>query len=218
MKFYFQSLNKTGVLGVAGSNYLPISPSTWWIPDQTRRFCNYLDIYEAGKVGEGKYRFSGHKDPLEVYLLDGMFLAIKKQVFDKIKFDENLEGFHGYDTSLCLRTAIQFQNYFVPDILIKHFSQGKANTAWLLNTVHSYTEKEKIALQFDIDPKLEIKSYHLFLNHLRRFAPNWVFQMQHSLFYASQLSKNINSLKVWALWFYFQIRFFKKSLTNRLKC
>lgn|GEM_PF-793306 len=209
---YFNVLGNPGVLGIAGSNYLPISPSYWWIPDQTRRFCNYMDNNELGKVGEGKQRNSGHENPMPVFLLDGMFLAMKKEAFDKIKFDESLEGFHGYDTAICLRSAIQFQNYFVPDILIEHFSHGKPNSTWLLNTLDSYLVKEAILSQFDFDPKIEIKSYHLFLNHLRKFAPNWAFQMNQSLINAKKLSSKMNSFQVWFLWLWFQLRFLKSDL------
>lgn len=208
----FQSLDNPGVIGIAGSNYLPISPSYWWIPDPSRRFCNYLDNHESGKIGEGKLRFSGHTDPVQVYLLDGMFLAMKREVFRKIKFDENLEGFHGYDTSICLRTAIEFRNYFIPDILIEHFSPGKPNATWLLNTVNSYSQKERIASQDRIDSKLEVRSFHLFLNHLRKFGPTWSFQREQSMIYLKKLTAKFFSFRAWCIWFWYQFRFLKSAL------
>lgn len=209
---YFKKLKNPGVLGIAGSNYLPISPSYWWIPDPTRRFCNYMDNHESGKVGEGKFRFSGHTDPVQVFLLDGMFLAMKREVFKKVKFDENLEGFHGYDTSICLRTAIEFQNYFVPDILMEHFSPGRPNTTWLLNTVNSYSQLEKIPYLGKIDEKLEVKSYHLFLNHLRKFGPTWSFQREQSMIYLKKLSAKFFSYQAWFIWLWYQFRFLKSAL------
>lgn len=210
----FQLLNNPGVLGIAGSNYLPISPSYWWIPDPTRRFSNYMDNHESGKIGEGKHRNSGHSNPVPVFLLDGMFLGMKKEVFKKVKFDESLEGFHGYDTSICLRSAEKFQNYFIPDILIEHFSPGKPNTTWLLNTVKSYSQKEKIPYQNEIDSKLEIKSYHLFLNHLRKFGPTWSFQSKQSLIYLKKLNAKVFSFQSWFIWLWFELRFLKSALTR----
>jgi len=210
----FKSLVNPGVLGIAGSNYLPISPSYWWIPDAARRFCNYMDNHESGKVGEGKLRSSGHTIPISVFLLDGMFLAIEKSVFNKIKFDESLEGFHGYDTSICLRSAIEFQNYFIPDILIEHFSPGKPNATWLLNTVDSYSQKEIISKKDKIDRQLEIKSFHLFLNHLRKFAPSWAYQRKQSLTYLKKLSGEFVSIRAWCFWVWFELRFLKNSLTQ----
>jgi glycosyltransferase involved in cell wall biosynthesis len=210
----FKGLPNPGVLGVAGSNYLPISPSYWWIPDPKRRFCNYLDNHETGNIGEGKLRFSGHTDPVQVYLLDGMFLAIKKEVFKKVKFDESLEGFHGYDTSICLRSAIEFQNYFIPNILIEHFSQGKPNVTWLLNTVNSYSQKERIPFQGKIDGNLEVKSFHLFLNHLRKFGPSLSFQRKHSMIYLKKLNTKLLSFQAWYIWLWFQLRFIKSALTR----
>lgn len=210
----FESLSNPGVLGIAGSNYLPISPSYWWIPDASRRFCNYLDNHESGKIGEGKSRFSGHTDPVKVYLLDGMFLAIKKEVFEKINFNESLEGYHGYDTSICLRSAIEFQNYFIPDILIEHFSPGKPDAIWLFNTVNSYSQKDKISNQVMIDRQLEIRSYHLFLNHLRKFAPAWTYQRKQSLIYLKKISSKFISFPAWGIWLYFELRFLKSALTR----
>lgn len=208
----FQSLNNPGVLGIAGSNYLPISPSYWWIPDPARRFCNYMDNYQSGQVGAGELRFSGHSDPVQVYLLDGMFLAMKREVFSQVMFDESLEGFHGYDTSICLRGAQKFQNYFIPDVLIEHFSPGKPNPTWLFNTVNSYSLKEKIALKDKIDRKLEVKSFHLFLNHLRKFGPTWSFQREQSIIYLKKLSSKFFSYQAWFIWLWYQFRFLKSTL------
>lgn len=210
----FHSLSNPGVLGIAGSNYLPISPSYWWIPDPARRFCNYMDNFELGKVGEGKIRSSGHSNPVPVFLLDGMFLAMKKDVHEKISFDESLEGFHGYDTSICLRSACQFQNYFIPDILIEHFSPGKPNATWLLNTVNSYSQKERIPFEDKINDQLEVKSYHLFLNHLMKFGPTSSFQRGQSLIYLKKLSAKVISYRAWFIWLWFQLRFLKSALTR----
>ncbi len=209
----FHSLTNPGILGIAGSNYLPISPSYWWIPDPTRRFCNYMDNHESGKIGEGKHRNSGHSNPVPVFLLDGMFLAMKKEVFKKVKFDESLEGFHGYDTSISLRSAQNFQNYFIPDVLIEHFSPGKPNSTWILNTVNSYSQKEKIPYQVKIDEKLEVRSYHLFLNHLRKFGPNWAFQRKQSRIYLKRLNTKFISFQAWFIWLWFELRFLKSKLT-----
>lgn len=79
----------------------------------------------------------------EVTVLDGMFLATKKQYWQKQSFDEQLlDGFHGYDIDFSLSMGKLGKVIVIYDILIEHFSFG-GNTAGWLKSQFSLVKKWK---------------------------------------------------------------------------
>lgn len=212
---YFEMLKDPGVLGVAGSSYLPISPSDWWLSDSTYLYANFLSNDKMGKEGDGILKQWGNQKPQPVISLDGMFLAMKKLVWFEFPFDESLDGFHGYDTSICFRVSQKYQNYFVPGILLEHFSKGYPNKTWLINTAQAKDSIqpfiEKISKNQILDKGLEIKTYHLFLNQLKKFSDSWTYSFKYSLFYLLKLNQTFFSIKSWFLWLVFQSVFLIKS-------
>ena len=63
--------------------------------------------------------------PKRVVLLDGVFLAIKRKVFEKVRFDEtNPAGFHFYDLDYSLSCHKEGFKIGVSDIMITHASPG----------------------------------------------------------------------------------------------
>lgn len=107
-----------GVIGLVGSNYVPKAPSSWYIKD--------LETYEPPFDETGKKKS---------VTLDGVFLAISKQNFIRNKFNEEIKGFHGYDTHFCLQTAKSLNNYCINDIEIRHFSGGNPDKNHLDNNI-----------------------------------------------------------------------------------
>ncbi|WP_073573655.1 glycosyltransferase [Algoriphagus zhangzhouensis] len=189
---YFDNLKNPGVLGVVGSSYLPISPSDWWISDQSFIFSNYISNSKefAGIVGSPQIK--GAQVPSKVYVLDGMFLAIKKEAFEGFRFDDGLEGFHGYDTDICLQVSRKFQNYFIPNIQIEHFSKGKANLVWLLNTEKAkrkiLSKINRIKKEEGFSNKIELKAFHLFLGQLYKYGDNRFNCIKLGFYYFKQVA------------------------------
>jgi len=63
--------------------------------------------------------------PQRVLLLDGVFLAIKRKVFEKVKFDESCPAkFHFYDLDYSLECHRAGFKLGVSDIMITHASPG----------------------------------------------------------------------------------------------
>lgn len=155
---YFYTLENPGLLGIAGSSYLPLSPSGWWILEKRYRHFNLI----AGGLYDNQKRImsSGDKKVKKVYLLDGVFLAIEKCKFSNVKFDESLDGFHGYDTSISRRVSLLNNNYFVPDLLIQHFSFGNINLNYWKST---------IACSFTINRSSGTISWRTEWSHFKRF-------------------------------------------------
>ena len=69
--------------------------------------------------------------PLQVKTLDGVFLALKKERWEKYKFNPKIEGFHFYDIDISLRISEDYQNYIIPKILLYHFSKGNFDNSWI---------------------------------------------------------------------------------------
>ncbi|GAB2497053.1 glycosyltransferase [Algoriphagus taiwanensis] len=210
---YFETLSNPGVLGVAGCSYLPISPSDWWVGNRTYLHTNFLSNDKNGVIGEGKHMIYGDQVPCPVFGLDGMFLAMKKTVWEEFPFDESLKGFHGYDTSICYQVSKCYQNYFIPGILIEHFSKGYPNEVWLENTIAA----NRLVLPFILERKrfgsldcpLEIKSYRLFLRQLMKFSSNVSYKFSYAWKYLIPVTRFTRD---WRLIFYFFIFCFRYSL------
>jgi hypothetical protein len=63
--------------------------------------------------------------PQRVVLIDGVFMAMSRKVFEKVRFDEsNPAGFHHYDLDFSLSCHKEKLKIGVSDIMITHASQG----------------------------------------------------------------------------------------------
>lgn len=205
---YFKTLENPGVLGVAGSSYVPITPSDWWIPDPSKRYIHLFDNHKKGIVGKGKVKNHQSESIKKVFALDGLFLAIKKEVFIQYKFDESLPGFHGYDTSICLRISKKYNNYFIPGISIEHFSPGSPNSLWLENTIQVYLNHSPSELCDIKNINLEVKAFQLFNRQLVKFSPTIRYKYYWSFFYFKKLI--MFNYKILFLWMKYQIIFLIK--------
>lgn len=134
---------QTGAIGNAGSPYVSRFPGSWW--------ANGLVDENIVVCGDGQHKSSkrySDKLPAEkkqVVVLDGMFLCIKKELFNTIKFDDlTYDGFHFYDIDICLQIAkMQFRLYCTYDISIEHFSKGNVNQNWIDNAIKANQKWKK---------------------------------------------------------------------------
>ncbi|MEB2782423.1 glycosyltransferase [Algoriphagus sp. C2-6-M1] len=188
---YFETLANPGLLGVAGSSYLPISPTDWWISNQRYIHTNFLSNSKNGVPGLGVLNSMGKQFPQNVFALDGMFLAMRRSVFLEFPFDESMPGFHGYDTDLSYQVSQSYQNYFIPGILIEHFSKGYPDGVWLHNTISANKKILPFILELKskvgFDANMERKSFHLFLGQLRKFGSSRFENIRLAIFYFNQL-------------------------------
>jgi hypothetical protein len=113
---------EVGIVGLAGSTYLPSSPSTWYLPDEA---FNNVFIHQGFKHSGKSTRFDNQgKDLTSVFLLDGVFLAMRKEVHNEYSFNENLAGFHAYDVDICHRVIKKYKNIFTNQVELIHHSEG----------------------------------------------------------------------------------------------
>lgn len=119
------AFNNFDIIGVAGTTQCKIEEPILW-------------HLMGGGFGGGKLHGAvAHGDqtkkamtsfgpyPQQTILIDGVFMAIKRKVFKKIRFDEtNPAGFHFYDLSYCLDASLSKFKCGVSDIMITHASPG----------------------------------------------------------------------------------------------
>lgn len=130
--------SNNGIVGVAGSTYLPSVPSGWYLPDEKY---NKVFIHQGFKYKEAQVRLDNQGlDMTSVYLLDGVFLAMRKDVWQEFPFDSELTGFHAYDVDISQRVSAKYQNIFTNQIEILHKSEGKVDKTYF-DAILNYKKK-----------------------------------------------------------------------------
>ena len=187
----YLQIDNVGCIGVAGANYIPRTPTPWWVIADYAN--SHLSHYNKKTNKRYNYTFSSDKNGLlETKLLDGVFIACQKKVWKQIKFNEDLKGFHGYDINFSLKVSENFQNYITNKISIVHFSHGSLTKEWLENLIIAY--KESNSVNPTIDKNTELYSFNYFANQLRYLN----FTMEDKMMYLNQyISYKKLGLKNW---------------------
>lgn len=134
---FINSMNgnpRLGLIGILGSKFKSAFPTGWYNPIDN---C----AYHTGNILQGKdsyeeapFRdFSPRSEILDrVVCLDGVLLFTKKEIVDRLHFDENLlKGFHGYDIDFSLQTYFSgYEIAVLKSVKLLHYSAGNANHEW----------------------------------------------------------------------------------------
>lgn len=167
-----------GILGLAGSNYVPAAPCSWTVTEKY----NFINILQGNKNNQEVILLNTTQANINpVFAVDGVFLAIKKEIYNLFKFDEDIAGFHGYDLDFSLRVSKKRQNFIIDNILIEHFSKGNPDKKWFDTNV---LIKQKLGADFHKkkDRDTEKKIFLFFLHGYFKYYPinikNIVFTLQ----------------------------------------
>ena len=77
-------------------------------------------------------------------MLDGVLLCMRRELMESIKFDENLDGFHGYDFDISIQSVLVGKtNYVMYDILLEHFSRGTPDANYYRSLIKVFKKWEK---------------------------------------------------------------------------
>jgi len=127
----FRELPDMQILGVAGSSVLVHEPYALWaaagIP---YTFGKVVHLIEKNK--EFFLSIFNDKDgDQEAVVVDGLWIAARKTLFEKCRFDEQIfTRFHFYDLDICMQ-ALEFGKVFVTtDIRVLHKSEGTFKEEW----------------------------------------------------------------------------------------
>jgi len=172
-----------GIIGLAGSNYVPQVPNDWGMMEPY----NFIHLIH-GKGTEIESIFQCQNTRNRVFSIDGLFLAIRKEIFNEFQFDETLEGFHSYDLSISLRIAKKYNNYVINNILVHHFSKGNPDKNWFLSNI---MVKEELGSDYN-HPKNDFTEYLIYKKFIRnaiRFLDNNTERYKQILKYYPKFNK-----------------------------
>lgn len=143
----FKRHSEFGVIGVAGSRFMP-SSGKWWEDFSKMHGAVYHE--HEGKRWLSRYSndIGNHLD--EVILVDGLFFGIHKNRISK-KFNEDVTGFHFYDVDFSFSNHLSGTRVGVcSNIRITHLSIGQTNSEWEKNRV-DFSNKYKESLPLKIN-------------------------------------------------------------------
>ena len=119
-----------GLIGVIGNHLLPDHPASWWTTSLRSGHVvqrSHVDNRNTDIIFD-KYR-QPSLNYSEVVTVDGLWFCMPKNLFSRIRFDEDtFHGFHCYDTDICmqvLQLGMSVRTVF--DIPIAHYSIGPLN-------------------------------------------------------------------------------------------
>lgn len=151
-----------GFIGVCGGFILPRVPSSWSFYDFTEHILQ-SDRKHTAPVNKSKNVLDS-KCFKQVVTLDGVFLSARKNLFEKVRFDDkNFNGFHFYDVDICLQAHFQgYENRAIQNILMEHFSGGNQNRQWIENSMiywKKWGEKMPVSVIEKSEKQLQEKEY-----------------------------------------------------------
>jgi GT2 family glycosyltransferase len=119
-----------GLVGIAGTQFLFPDPPGWVVAG--RPFIRGKVVHETH--GGDRFHltvFSWDESDVEVVAVDGLFFAIRRRLFDDIRFDEaTFDGFHFYDLDICMQVRRTHRCIVTSEILITHRSGGAFDETW----------------------------------------------------------------------------------------
>jgi GT2 family glycosyltransferase len=121
---------KVGMVGVAGTQFLHRNRMSWTAAG--RPFMRGRVVHDIEATGEFfMSAFATEPGDDEVVAVDGLFFAIRRDLFPRIRFDEEtFDGYHFYDLDICMQVRRSHTIIVTWDIVIKHCSEGNPDEVW----------------------------------------------------------------------------------------
>ncbi|HVS93965.1 MAG TPA: glycosyltransferase [Mucilaginibacter sp.] len=152
---FFQDNKDAGAIGVAGSKYKSLSPSTWNQRMYNVNCVNIIQHYDKSGIG-GHESINRPEDSAynEVKVLDGVLLFTKKSIWKDNIFDSvSFPGFHGYDIDYSISVGRNHKLYVSYNLLIEHFSSGSLSKEWIDSAIQISKKWREILPIGDLSPK-----------------------------------------------------------------
>lgn len=143
---HFEEDLDTGLLGIGGTNLIHKIPTIWWASSISGKLdfvCQNLVDTDRNDPSQSCRRCSPNIEGLrkkQVLLLDGIFLCIKKEILQKISFDEiTYSGFHFYDMDMSLQIwKAGYKSFCIYDVLLEHRSVSNIDRSWITSARKFY--------------------------------------------------------------------------------
>jgi hypothetical protein len=173
---FMNNTTDCGVIGFAGGTVVEKNFLGWGY-GTGNRYCNYYDPgfkqknqeYNV-KALDKHYSNPNNEEFAKALTLDGLFLFVKKEVWIKSPFDEDMfQGFHFYDADFTFGIAQKKQNYVCFQADIYHFSGGNVDRVYCENArnfQHKWKnklphciEKQRITIVDELNTAFELFNY-----------------------------------------------------------
>lgn len=178
-----------GLVGISGAIYKSKYPGTWSACDSTFYRTHSIQHFKNCDEPVITNNNPDNVTHTEVAVIDGVFLATSKLVFNQFIFDEKiLKGFHCYDIDYSLQVGKKYKIIVSYEILLEHLSAGVLTKEWLqdsiiihkkwsyrLKIICSYFNKQEVQLNDYLAIKivllvalgLKSNNYFVLLNYFR---------------------------------------------------
>ena len=156
LKSHFDKNPEYGIIGLAGTKYLPPSGRWWELQSAMYGIVNHKS---EGKQWESRYSKDIGNKLEPTIIVDGLFFAVnKKNIVER--FDESVQGFHFYDIDFSFRNYLKNVKVGIcTDIRVTHLSIGQTNEQWETNR-EIFAEKFAEKLPIDItEPEKHVKTF-----------------------------------------------------------
>ena len=131
------NLSNVGLVGISGATYKSKYPASWSACNKEfYRFSGIQHFKETKQVSHITFN-PLHEKLSEVAVIDGVFMAIKKEVWHRFRFNEvDLRGFHCYDIDFSIQLKLNgYKIVVLQDLLLEHFSEGHLNKQWIQSSL-----------------------------------------------------------------------------------
>ena len=155
-----------GVIGFAGCTMINRNFLGWGYVKNGR--CRYYDpdnLNMEQNISDLYFRYNNPKKVEfdKVVALDGLFLFVSKVVWAENPFnEEEMKGFHFYDSEFSFKIAQKWQNYVCLIADIYHFSNGRPDKEYY-NCARLFQNKWKQVLPYTVANKMNLS---VFINEL----------------------------------------------------
>jgi hypothetical protein len=138
-----------GLVGISGAVYKSKYPGTWSTCDSSLYRTHSIQHFKNSAQPVVTNVNPDNESQAAVAVIDGVFMATRKEVFHDYSFDSNLlKGFHGYDIDYSMQVAQKYQLVVSYELLVEHLSEGKLNDMWLRDSLLVHEKwKPKIPVQ-----------------------------------------------------------------------
>lgn len=117
---HFREDERIGLIGFAGTHFLPDTPMYWYSsPFVSQRNLNN----DQGVVEEHFHEeWFGKRQMIEVVAVDGFCFFVRRELFNSIAFDDDAyKGFHLYDMDICMQVLkAGYKVCVCRDVLAEH--------------------------------------------------------------------------------------------------
>ncbi|MEO6731324.1 MAG: glycosyltransferase [Ferruginibacter sp.] len=138
-----------GLVGISGAVYKSRYPGSWSACDQTLYRTHSIQHFKHLEKPLVINTNPAHTSLTEVAVIDGVFMATRKNIFQQFSFDAQLlKGFHGYDIDYSLQVGRQYKLVVSYELLLEHLSEGKLSNDWLKDSLQVHKKwRQRLPVQ-----------------------------------------------------------------------